>query len=340
MTTLTLAAPAPAAAPRQVRWLLRLHRPALYVWTGLVVALAAALLWLRGPLTDAAAAAWRQYDACQVSWGATPGSSPCLYDQQAILLYKDVYQYTTFAVLALPLLVAAWAGSALTGREMETGTARLAWTQGVSPVRWLAAKLALPAALVTAGTAVLVLLHHLMWSAGEGRIDTAKTWYDLPTFYAGGPIAVALALAGLLAGALSGLLLRRSLAGLVVAATAVAGLWTAVQLALPHLWPAVSRVGDLGGVPSYSGITVDEGLVTATGARVSNPYCGPDSDCLARYDDAVGFYAEYHPASHYWPLQLTATAALLAVAALPAVAAFRLLHRRTTAPALGKETSV
>lgn len=332
MTTLTLAAPAHAAAPRQVRWLLRLHRAALCVWTGLVVALAAALLWLRGPLTDASAAAWRQYDACRTG-------SPCLYDQDAILLYKDVYQYTTLAVLALPFLVAAWAGAALTGRELETGTARLAWTQAVSPVRWLAAKLALPAALVTTGTAVLVLLHHLMWSAGEGRIDTAKTWYDAPTFYAGGPITVALALAGLLAGALAGLLLRRSLAGMVVAALAVAGLWTAVQLALPHLWPTVSRVGGVDGVPSYSGITVDEGLVTATGTRLSDPYCGTGG-CLARYDDAVGYYVEYHPLSHYWPLQLTATAVLLALAALPAVAAFLLLHRRTTAPAIGKESAV
>ncbi|PAZ13199.1 ABC transporter permease [Streptomyces sp. SA15] len=321
MTTLTLAATAPAAAPRQVRWLLRLHRPALYVWTGLVVTVAAALLWLRGPLTDASAAAWRQYNACR-----HPGS--CLYDQDAILLYKDVYQYTTFIVLALPFLVAAWAGAALTGRDLESGTARLAWTQAVSPVRWLAAKLALPAALVTAGTTVLVLLHRLMWSAGEGRIDTAKTWHDIPTFFAGGPITVALALAGLLAGALAGLLLRRSLAGLVAAVTAVAGLWTAVRLALPHLWPSVTRVGDLSGVPSHSGITVDEGLVTATGARLPNPHCGTSGDCLARYDDAVGFYAEYHPVSHSWPLQLTATAVLLAVAALLTVAAFRLLHRR------------
>ncbi|MDN0194302.1 ABC transporter permease [Streptomyces sp. S.PNR 29] len=324
---------APTAAPRQVRWLLRLHRPALYAWTGLVLATGAALLWLRDPLTDAAADAWQQYNSCAFN-------GPCLYDQDAILLYKDVYTYTTIAVLAVPFLAAAWAGAALTGRELETGTARLAWTQGVSPARWLAAGLTVPAALVTAGTAVLVLLHHLAWAAGEGRIDTHKGWSDVPTFYAGGPVTVALALTGLLAGALAGLLLARTLAALAAAVVAVAGLWTAVLSALPHLWPSVTRVTALrDGVFSGPGITVDEGLVTSTGAHVSRPSCGSTAECGDLGDlgdlyvrlDAVGHYRDYHPRSHYWPLQLVGTGVLIAVAVLLAVAAFHLLRRRTAA---------
>lgn len=61
----------PAALARDLRWLLRLHRPTLYVWAALVVVLAAALLWLAGPLTDASADAWRDYDACR-DGGAVP----------------------------------------------------------------------------------------------------------------------------------------------------------------------------------------------------------------------------------------------------------------------------
>jgi hypothetical protein len=320
--------PAPAAVPRQTRWLLRLHRPALYAWTGLVLALGAALLWLRGPLTDAAATAWRQYNACAFG-------DPCLYDQDAILLHKGVYTYSTIAVLAVPSLAAAWAGAALIARELETGTARLAWTQTVSPARWLAAALTVPAGLVTVGTGLLVLLHHLAWAAGEGRIDTNKRWSDLPTFYAGGPVTVALALTGLLAGTLAGLLLRRTLAALAAAVVAAAGLWTAVLLGLPHLWPSVTQVTGLrtGGF-SGAGITVDEGLVTSTGAHVSRPSCSSTAECGDLYArlDAVGSYRDYHPQSHYWPLQLVATGVLIAVAVLLAVAAFRLL-RRTTATA-------
>jgi hypothetical protein len=335
VSALTVATKAPAAPPpRHLRGLLRLHRPALYVWTGLVVVLAALLLWLGGPLTDASAAAWQQYDACQMD-------PACAYDQDAILLYKDVSLYTSFGVLVLPFLVAAWAGASLIGREVETGTARLAWTQGVSPTRWLVAKLALPAALVTAGTALLALLHHLAWTAGQGRVDTAKAWYTIETLYTGGPVLVALALAGLAAGALLGLLQRRSLPALVGAVCATAVLWGATQSALPGLWPTVTQVSSLRDGPKGSGITVAEGLLTADGDRVDPQSCGSSiqPSCQELFDrlDAVGFYKDYHPASHHWPLQFMATGVLLTVAALLTVLAFRVLRHRT---ADRKETAV
>ncbi len=319
--------PAPAAPPRQFRWLLRLHRPALYAWTGLVLALAGLLLWLGGPLTDASAAGWQQYNAYQADAAKA-------YDQDAILLYKDVSQYTSVALLVVPFLVAAWAGASLIGRELESGTARLAWTQGVTPTRWLAAKLALPAALITTGTALAALLHHLAWSAGRGRVDTAKPWYSVETLYAGGPVIVALALAGLAAGALLGLLLRRSLAALIGAACTTGVLWIAMFLALPHLWPTATRVSSLREGPSGSGLGVAEGLLTADGDRLDIPrYCGSSHDpsCATLFDrlNAVSFYKDYHPESHYWALQLMATAVLLAVTALLTVSAFRVLRHRT-----------
>ncbi|KOG33198.1 ABC transporter [Streptomyces resistomycificus] len=321
-------APGTQAAPaRRLRWLLRLHRPALCVWTVLVVVLAALLLWLGGPLTDASAAAWNQYDAC-------PTTGACGYDQEAILLYKDVSLYTSLTVLTLPFLVAMWAGASLIGRELESGTARLAWTQGVSPTRWLTAKLALPAALVTVGTALAALLNRLAWTAGLGRVDTAKPWYSIETFYASGPVVVAVALAGLAAGTLLGLLLRRSLAALVGSVCATAALWAGIFMALPHLWPTVTRVSSLREGPSGSGIGVAEGLLTADGDRLGIPrYCGSsiDPSCGALFDrlDAVSFYRDYHPASHYWPLQFVASGILLAVAVLLTVLTFRVLRHRT-----------
>ncbi|MFI9823811.1 ABC transporter permease [Streptomyces sp. NPDC052013] len=323
------AAPAPGhPAPRQLRWLLRLHRPAALAWTLLVVATGAALLWLGGPLTDAAATAWKEYNACAFA-------PRCSYDQDAILLYKDLYAYTTAAVLAVPFLVAAWAGASLTGRELESGTARLAWTQAVSPARWLAARLAFPALLITVSTGLLAWLHRLAWTSGEGRVDTAKPWYDMPTFYSGGVLPVALALAGLAAGALTGLLLRRTLAALATAAVALAGLWTAVHLALPHLWPTVTRLSSLRDGPSGAGIAAGEGVLTASGDRVPAP-CGSSliPGCRAELADlnAVSFYRDVHPAAHFWPLHLTASAALLLLAALLTYAAFHLVRRHTAAP--------
>ncbi|QLJ02940.1 hypothetical protein HZZ00_19350 [Streptomyces sp. NEAU-sy36] len=78
------------------------------------------LLLLRGPLVTSAAEGWRQFDACGLR-------ATCRYNQDAILRYKDLL-YATWTVTTLPFLVAAWAGASLIGRELETGTVRLAWT--------------------------------------------------------------------------------------------------------------------------------------------------------------------------------------------------------------------
>ncbi|MFC9115141.1 MULTISPECIES: ABC transporter permease [Streptomyces] len=323
--TTPAAAGRPARAPRQWRWLARLHRPALICGGVLVLLTAAALLWLGGPLTDGSAAAWKAYNAC----GFTP---VCSYDQSAILLYKDVYNWTTFAVLAVPFLVAAWAGGALVGRETESGTARLAWTQGVSPARWLASRLVLPAVLTAAGTGLLAGLHHWAWATGRERIDNTKFWYDPATFHANGIVPVTLALTGLAAGALAGLLLRRAMAALAAAAVTVGVLWAGVHAALPYLWPSVTRVSSLREGPLGKGLQVGEGVLTAGGGRATAP-CHTSQlygcrDTLADMG-ATAFYRDLHPASHYWPLQLVASGILLAVACLLTYAAFRAVRHST-----------
>ncbi|MEU4095886.1 ABC transporter permease [Streptomyces sp. NPDC026673] len=304
-------------SPGLMRTLVRLHRPALYGWTVLVLGLSALLLWLGGPLTDASVEAWRQFDACL--------SPTCSYDQAAIIRYKHIYLYATFATFVVPVLVAACAGAALTARDPENGTAKVASAQGVSPARWLAVKLTVPAVAVAAGTGLLVLLHHLMWSASQGRIDSVKAWYDTPTFYTNGPVLVALALVGLAAGALAGMVRRRSIAALATAPLAVALIWAALHAVLPRLWPTVTSVCNLddGNGLAGDGITVGQGFLTSTGSR--HPFttdCGPYADfpecrrTVYNKLDATSFYHEYHPATHYWPLQLTATAILLAATAL------------------------
>ncbi|MFI1958490.1 ABC transporter permease [Streptomyces althioticus] len=318
-----------AGAPRQWRWLARLHRPALIGGGALVLLTAAVLVWLGGPLTDASAAAWKVYNAC----GFTPR---CSYDQSAILLYKDVYNYATFAVLTVPFLVAAWAGGALVGRETESGTARLAWTQGVSPAHWLASRLVLPAVLTVAATGLLAALHHWAWATGRDRIDTTKPWHDMDTFHANGTIPVGLALAGLAAGALAGLLLRRAMASLAAAAVTVGVLWAAVHAAVPYLWPSVTRVSGLEEGPLGRGMFVGQGVLTPEG-RAEAPCVGGGMDsCRDTLADmgATAFYRDLHPVSHYWPLQLVATGILLTVAGLMTYAAFRVL-RRTTGAAHG-----
>ncbi|BFO22726.1 hypothetical protein SHKM778_91140 [Streptomyces sp. KM77-8] len=225
------------SAPRQLRWLLRLHRPALIACVALTVLLGAALLWLAGPVTDSAAAALKEFSACDY----TP---PCSYDRGAVDLHTNLYTYTTFAVLIVPFLFAAWAGGSLIGREMESGTAHFAWTQGVSPARWLVSRLAFPAALTITVTGLTGWLHRRAWAAGK-HLQTSKPWDDALTFYANGTFPVALALTGLAVGVLAGLVLRRALTALATAVATIGVLWAAVHTALPSLWPSVTRVTSL-----------------------------------------------------------------------------------------------
>ena len=92
-------------------------------------------------------AAFIAYVAYQLHAAACPGlvSGYC-FDRgvggqlaQAIAQF-NLYQY---GLVVLPALAGAFIGCPLVAREIENGTHRLAWTQGVTRTRWLLVKLAL-----------------------------------------------------------------------------------------------------------------------------------------------------------------------------------------------------
>ncbi|GGX47930.1 ABC transporter permease [Streptomyces fructofermentans] len=312
------------------RSVLRLHRAALWTWLSLVAATSAALLWAYGPGHESALAdALRQCPDGIALCDRTSGPWIGRYDTVSAL--------GTIGVAHLSFLVAGWAGAALVGRELENGTAHLAWTQSVSPARWLAAELAVPALFVSAGTTVLVLLHRLMRDGGR---DLAwASWYEYDVFRADGPVAVAYALCGLALGALAGLVVGRALPALGVALAAQLAVVVLGNEYRPKLWPVVSVTGT-GSVDVPSGAAhLHQGVITAGGARrATSVPCdfadGPNGAngvrCGAE-DGASGVWATYHPESHFRPLQLVETGAVLAVAALAVAAAFLLLRRRTAA---------
>ena len=62
--------------------------------------------------------------------------------------------YLTIIVLFLPLLTGMFLGAPLLAREHEQRTLLLAWSQDITPQRWLWTKLALLAALTAAAGAV------------------------------------------------------------------------------------------------------------------------------------------------------------------------------------------
>ncbi|MFD7434726.1 ABC transporter permease [Streptomyces sp. NPDC059861] len=323
MTAVTV--PARGGRPHGLTWaMLRLHRSALWFWVLLVTVAAGALLWAYYP---SAYYAVEEYRRLNCPW---PGSDVyCDSTGPAYQRYSTLMDVGGGLITLVPILTAAWAGGALIGRDLENGTARLAWTQSVTPARWLAAKLAVPAALLVSGTTVLALLHRLALTA-EGPELRELGWHDVyanSSYLATGTLAPAYALLGLAVGALAGLLLGRSLPGLATGALGLLVLSSALSTLRPHLWPVRTLIGR-SGYPEQPGMLVDEGALTSTGARVKDPLCRDDLSCLTEHD-VTGFYRDYHPPAHFWPLQLTETAIVLALTALTAVAAFHLLKRRT-----------
>jgi hypothetical protein len=277
---------------------LRPHRTALVVWGLALVAATAYLIRLRA-LADEAR---RGISACATPPADGLPSCAAVDAITADLTYADGIALVTGALAYVILPVAAWAGGALIGREVETGTARFAWTQGISPARWLAARLALPAALLTVGTGGIVLLN--LWARTDGNPNLGGDWYQPDVFPGIGPVCVAQALAGLALGALTGLLSGRALpaAGLSFAACLV--LHEIMDVFREDLWPTVGRTatGEAFELPR-SAFAVDWSVTTTHGVRVTD--------------------ATFHPRSHFWPLQLMETGLLLAVAAAATTVAFR-----------------
>ncbi|WP_369223584.1 hypothetical protein AB5J52_22055 [Streptomyces sp. R39] len=273
------------------RTLLRLHRPALLTWTVFVAGMSGWLVWLTEVTAKDPA---RQ-------------GLPCLTCTTTEVTYSLEMMWAGYLIGYAFVAVAAFAGGALIGRELESGTARLAWTQGIAPGRWLTAKLTLPALAITTGGTALVLVYRWAFAAQPDLVR--QDWTDAVAFMARGPLLVAYALCALAVGTLTALLLRRTLAAL---GTAAGVMWLSNAVLTYYrwrLWPALTRTGPRAfDLPDHVWL-VNEG------------------------ENAHGRFATYQPPSHYWPLHLTETAIVLTVAALATLLSFRLLKHRTESPA-------
>ncbi|WP_436319346.1 ABC transporter [Streptomyces koyangensis] len=310
------------------RVVLRLHRGALLTWVAVVVLVGAGLVWLRAEGMSVVPDEPRD---CGGRLDCLP-TEAVVEPDFALHLYLSGWAVPAL-LCAASVAVAAWAGGALTGAEQERGTAALAWTQSVSPRRWVAAKWGVAGALLVGGVGALVPLY--LWSRAVPYMSVSPfdDWTDWLVFTASGPVAPALFLLALTLGAYVGLLLRRSLVALAVSAGAMFGVVQGLPLLIPHLWPAERVFGwEMGAAPAKAWV-VSEEAVDAQGRAVSMDGCYRESDALIRQcveaKGGVGFETVYHPVSHAVPLHLAETALILALTAALAFAALRLLRRRT-----------
>ncbi|WP_328377912.1 ABC transporter permease subunit [Streptomyces sp. NBC_01020] len=314
MTTASLDKPAPSLRPSGLdlfRAELRLHRAALWSWTAYVVVTAGLLLWLYGPGANATQKLFDKFGYAGVQQAAWHDLAARTYFSGFDSFFYD----PATLISAATFCVAVFAAGPLIARELESGTTRLAWSQSVSPARWLAAKLAVPAVVLVVSTGVLIVLYRLLWSSHSGLLVAGYQPRQL--YFSIGPAAVVAPLFALALGALCGMLLRRTLPAMLAAAV----IQYAVTAVRSGLWPFQRAYQ----VPELS---VHSRAITSTGARITDPECYDKVRCLAQHD-VTGFTRTYLPSSDFWPRQLLESGVLLALTALAVGVAFWVLKRRT-----------
>ncbi|MGC5401836.1 hypothetical protein ACPXCP_39620 [Streptomyces sp. DT20] len=246
------------------------------------------------------------------------------------LYFNHLLGYAGAAMMVLPAAFGVFVAGPMIGRELEDGTYRLSWSQSVSPARWLTAKLAVPAVLTVAGVSVLSAVYGWAWFRARGT-NYPVQWFEPQVYGAMGPAPVGYALLCLALGALAAVLVRRTLPAMAVTAAAYAAVVVVMNAVRGSLWPMRTDTTALGREIRYPSAASDVsvGWMTGGGTRLGDTTCSGAADvdaCMARHG-AVSQYVDYHPTSHFWPLQLIETGILLVLTAVAVALAFRVLRR-------------
>ena len=246
-------------------------------------------------------------------------------------------------VIAVPGLIGIFWGAPLVAREFETGTFRLAWTQGISRTRWLAVKLG----VVGAFSIIVAGLLSLMVTWWSGPFDQAYQVRITPAvFHTSGIVPVGYAAFAFALGVTAGMFIRRTLPAMAVTLV----IFAAVQFAVPfwvrpHLIPPVTTTSalNLGTVVEWGATNAGQGndghlfvmtlpsvpgawlisneVITPAGRPASTEpgarACGGGASTTAvvprlHRNPAPRQELTYQPASRYWPLQWLETAIYLA----------------------------
>jgi hypothetical protein len=280
-------------------------------------------------------------------------------------LHRDFHSIPPFtaALVAFPLLAGMFWAAPLVSREYEAGTHRLAWTQSVSPLRWITLKILLIFGVVVAAAAAIGAL--VTWTldplttAFGGRYNS--TWYDIQ-----GVVPVACMLFALAVGVAASAWIRHTIPAMAATLVVYAAARIPIHWIRAHFWatssittstPLSALLQDPQGDPRSTlasgmptgGWFLKTTILDPSGHSVRSGvgnldlllrYCpdlprrGPISDearasCAPHLNGRLRAVTQYQPASHFWLLQAVESAIfLLAAAALVAAAVLAVTRRR------------
>jgi hypothetical protein len=241
-----------------VRLSFRLQRLEILLLGAAGLVASALMLWWASELGGIA----RAYPACDffdpspACRAAGEGFSATFSTAEIIINNTWLVGFGTGLVLGIPLVA----------REVEHGTAQLAWTLGRSRVRWLIGRVVFAALVALVILAALAVSTELVAAAMRPDIDMARDFH----FYGGrGPLVVGRGMLGLGAGVLVGALVGRQLPALLLGVILVGGLYAASHVAFERWYETEAEIasvyeGFLGGP-----LWIDNGILLASGELVS-----------------------------------------------------------------------
>jgi ABC-type transport system involved in multi-copper enzyme maturation permease subunit len=219
-------------------------------------------------------------------------------------------------LLTLPMLAGMFWGAPLVAREIEHGTHRLVWTQGVSRLRWAATKIGLVSLAVLVMTAIYAGL--LTWWATPMMQTSgqrfAYIFFDIDGIVVFGYTLFALAL-GVFAGAVTG----RMLPAMATTVVGFLGTRLLVMLAartryLPTETRVLENIAFGPDIPQMRN-DLSGDWILAAGSEV---------------DSASAEVLTIHPFGQFWAFQAIETAIFLALAVGLIVATIYWVRRRIT----------
>jgi ABC-2 family transporter protein len=326
---------------RRMAWVTwRQHRAAL---AGVAVFLGAlaVYLWLAGlQLHHAYAAA----TACHPA-------SPACADLITHFNFMNNFLVNGYVLQAVPALIGAFAGAPVLARELETGTFRYAWTQGIGRWRWTLAKLVLLAAAVAAAAGAISVLISWYYQPYLATGNQALSLSEASPFEAGlfdlrGIAFAAWTLAAFTIGGLAGMLIRRVVPAMAATLAAYTGLALAAGnfLRQHYMTPLLTTKLNVPGsawiyslwwtkggkfafaAPPPTGLLQQLCPALPPGPVVPKPSRGSIMQCLSQHGYTQ--WTSYQPASRFWPFQWIEGGWLLALSLLLIAATIWLVRRR------------
>lgn len=288
--------------------------------------------------------AYSKYVNCHPASSAT-----CQFAWQNFRDHYGQGSFATVVLLFLPGIIGAFAGAPVLARELESGTFRFAWTQGVGRMRWAIAVVAAGAV----GSALLV-----------GTFGALVAWHNQPlvaggifqrlrpaSFSSTGVAAAGWALLGYSLGVLGGVLWRRVIPTLATAFAVWFGLalLTANELRPHYLtplkttglqisgnWVQVAQWWTKGGVrvssAQLNSVLASQGFqsIDGSGEVTARPSRAPTSIDPVHYLMQHGYLqvTTYQPDSRYWAFQWIELGWLVALSLLLIGTALWLLRRK------------